>query len=174
MTIIIGDSCIASLVDYIVDCDLLRQANVPVYLWRVGDFASDKLAATLCSYCTLQQVGNWIVDGIVFGLVGDLCALSTLFSMMALHLNAVNGRFVPPKHRAVYLFSSVLFFTFTSGISVTSEQNLVNETIGNLFLILQINVKKVCLCTSEQSEHAFGNVRLSNREFTVVDFFWLS
>jgi hypothetical protein len=170
----IGGSCVASVGDYVVDCDLLRQANVPIDLWRVGDFASDKLAATLFSYRTLQKVQTGVDDGIVVGLVGDLCALSTLFSMMALHLHAVNGKFVPPKHRALYLFSSMLFFTSTSGISVTSKRNLVNETIGNLFLILQSNVKKIRLCTSEQSEHAFGSARLSNREFTVADFCLLS
>jgi putative effector of murein hydrolase LrgA (UPF0299 family) len=161
----IGSSCVTSIGDYVVDCDLLRHVNVPVDLWRVDDFVSDKLAATLFSYCTLQKVGNGIVDGIVVGLVGDICALLTLFLMMALHLHAVNGKFIPPKHRTLYLFSSMLFFISTSGISVTSKQNWVNETIGNLFLILQKNVKKIHLCTSEQPEHAFGNARLSNQEF---------
>ena len=93
----IGGSCVASIGEYVVDCYLLSKANVP--LWRVGDFASDKLEATLFSYHTLQKVGDGIDDGIVVGLVGDLCSLSTLFSMMALHLHAVNGKFVPPKHR---------------------------------------------------------------------------
>ncbi len=55
-----------------------------------------------------------------------------------------------------------------------SKQNLVHETIGNLFLILQRNVKKIRHCTSEPSEHTFGNCRLCNREFTVGDFCLIS
>ncbi len=64
----------------------------------------------------------------------------------------------------------MLFFTSTSGISMTSKRNIVSETIGNLFLILQKNIKKVRHCTSETSEHVFGNMRMGNREFSVGDF----
>jgi len=55
-----------------------------------------------------------------------------------------------------------------------SKRNLAHETIGNLFLILQRNVKKIRHCTSEPSEHTFGNCRLCNREFTVGDFCLIS
>ena len=51
----IGGLCVASVGDYVVDCDLLQQANVPIEPWRVDDFASDKLAETLFSYRTLQR-----------------------------------------------------------------------------------------------------------------------
>ncbi len=105
----IGGSGIASVGEYVVDCDLLRQAKVPIDLWRVSDFASDKFAASFFSYCTLQRVSEGIDNGTVVGLGGDVCALSALFSMMSLHLHAVSGKFVPPKHRALYLFSSMLF-----------------------------------------------------------------
>jgi hypothetical protein len=53
-----GGSCVASIGEYVVDCDLLWKANVPDDLWRVGDFASDKLVATLfhivpCRRCVM-------------------------------------------------------------------------------------------------------------------------
>ncbi len=47
---------------------------------------------------------------------------------------------------------------------------MVSETIGNLFLPLQKNIKKVRHCTSEPSEHTFGNMRMDNREFSIGDF----
>ena len=34
----IGGSSIASVGNYVVDCDLLRQAQVPIDLWQVSDF----------------------------------------------------------------------------------------------------------------------------------------
>ena len=84
--------------DYVVGCNFLQQANVHVDLWRVGDFASDNLEATLLSYHTLQKVGHGIDDAIVVRLVSNLCALLILFSMMTLHFHAVNCKLMPPKH----------------------------------------------------------------------------
>lgn len=66
--------------EYFVDCDLLQQANVPIDWYRVGEFASCKLSATLFSYHTLQKVGNGIEYGIVFRLVGSLSSLLTFFN----------------------------------------------------------------------------------------------
>ena len=46
---------------------------------------------------------------------------------------------------------------------------MVSETIANLCLTLQMNIANHH-CTSEPSEHGFGNTRKSNHEFTVADF----
>ena len=47
---LIGGSSVATVENYIVDCDLLQLSGVVTDLWRVCDFASDKLAATLFPY----------------------------------------------------------------------------------------------------------------------------
>lgn len=135
---------------------------------RIGDFASDKLAATLFSYLTLPQVSNGINDGIVVGLVGDLYALLTLFSILSLHLHAINGKCVPPKHGALYLFFSMLFFTSASEIRATSKQNLVNEKIGNHFLILQKMVKKWAFAQVRNQSMHLGMLDCPTK--TVADF----
>jgi hypothetical protein len=167
---LIGGSCVAFIGEHIIDCDLLRQAGVTKDLWRVRDYASDKLTATLFSYKTLKNLAIGMKDEKCVGLIGDACALAASFCMMSLHLHSVNGTLLPAKHRALYLFTSMIFFTSTSGVSMTSKRNLVSETIGNLFLSLQKNIKKVHHCTSEPSEHTFGNMRMDNREFSIGDF----
>ena len=50
---LIGGSCIATVGNYVVDCELLPLSGL---LWRVYDFASDKLAATLFSYRFLKKL----------------------------------------------------------------------------------------------------------------------
>jgi hypothetical protein len=167
---LIGGSCIGSIGNYVIDSDLLRQSGVGKDLWMIRDFASDKLAAELFSYLRLKKLGQGIENGHVTGLIGDVGALATVFCMMRLHLHSVNGGGVPPKHRSLYLYSLKLFFTSFSGISMTPKRNMVSETIANLFLTLRVNVKKISHCTSEPSEHGSGNMRKSNRGFTVADF----
>ena len=124
----------------------------------------------MSTYKTLKVLAIGIKDEKCAGLIGDACALAAAFCIMALHLHSVNCTLVPAKHRALYLFTSMKFFTSTSGVSMTSKGNVVSETIGNLFLSLKRNIKKVCHCTSEPSEHTFGNMRMDNGEFSIGDF----
>jgi hypothetical protein len=91
----------------------------------------------------LKKLAVGIEEGNAVGLLGDACAPALSFTMMSLHLHAVNGSHIPAKHRALYLYSSMLFFTSTSGISMTSKWNAVAEKIANLLLILQSSIKKV-------------------------------
>jgi len=90
-------------------------------LWRIRDFASDKLAAELSSYPTLKKLGQRIKNGHATGLIGDVGALATAFCMMRHYFHSVNGGGVPPKHQYLYLYSLMLFFTSLSGISMTPK-----------------------------------------------------
>ena len=102
---LIGGSSVTMIGEHIIDCDLLRQAGVSKDLWRVCDYASDKLTASLFSYRTLKNLAVGIDDGKCVGLIGDACALTASFCMLALHLHSVNGTLVPAKHRALFLYT---------------------------------------------------------------------
>ena len=52
---LIGGSCIQSIGNYVIDSDLLQQSGVGKDLWRIRDFASNKLAAELFSNSTLKK-----------------------------------------------------------------------------------------------------------------------
>lgn len=39
----IGGSCVAWIGNHVIDCDLLQQAGLGKDLWRIRDFAPDKL-----------------------------------------------------------------------------------------------------------------------------------
>ena len=89
---------------------------------------------------------------------------------LRLHLYAVNCQSVPAKHRALYLWISMLWFTSLSGVNITPKRNLVSETIANIFLVLRADVSKCRYCTSEPAEHGFGNIRRICQEFSCSDF----
>ena len=93
----------------------------------------------------------------------------TLF-FMRLHLYAVNGKGVPAKHRAVYLWCSILWLTSIYGASLITKRNIVAETIAFMFLVLCSDITKPRHCTSEPCEHTFGMLRIMVREFSCLDF----
>ena len=60
---LIAGSCVARIGKHIIDCDLLRQAEVVKDLWRVWDYASDKLTASLFSHKSLKKLVVGIKEG---------------------------------------------------------------------------------------------------------------
>ena len=50
--LIIGGSCVVVLGNYVIDPEMLRLADVPKEIWRVKDWASDRVALELCSLNT--------------------------------------------------------------------------------------------------------------------------
>ena len=91
-----------------IDTDILRHAKTPTPNFRVVDFASDKRSETLLSYETLKMVVDTLQEGQATDHVQDSGALACVFSFMRLHLHAVNGRFVPAKHRALFVWMSMI------------------------------------------------------------------
>lgn len=54
----ISRACVASIEDYVVDCDLLQKVNVPIDLWRVMALPLKILQQIVfISYCT--EGGSW-------------------------------------------------------------------------------------------------------------------
>ena len=78
--------------------------------------------------------------------------LHTLFFIW-LHLHAVNGLDVSARHRAVYLWCSMIWLTSLSSVSVITERNVVSEVITFFFLCLCSDFIKPRAGTSESSEH---------------------
>ena len=169
-----GGSCAPTIGELVVDSDLLRQAEVPEELLKWKDFSSDKLAEDFFSFKTLKKLVDGIESGLVDGLSGDAGALACTLFFMRLHLHAVNGLGVPARHRALYLWLSMIWFTTLSGVDITPKRNIVSETISNVFLALRSDVIKLHSCTSEPAEHGFGNIRKIFREFDCADFCSLS
>ena len=57
-----------------------------------------------------------------------------------------------------------------SGVSVVTKRNLISEAIPFVFIVLQADVTKLGLATSEPAEHIFGMSRRDVGEFTTLDF----
>ena len=74
------------------------------------------------------------------------------------------------RHRAVYLWCSMVWLTSICGASVITKRNIVNETIAFIFLVLRSDVPNPRYCTSEPAEHTFGLLRTMIREFTTLEF----
>ena len=157
---IIGGYFIPEIGNLVVDTDILRKSVVSADLINIKEFVSYKLVEDLCSYKTLKKLSDGVNNGATEGLIEDACALSCTIFFVKLHLNYVNGLIVPAKHRALYLWTSMIWFTTLGGLIIIPKRNLVSETISNIFLVLRYDVLKCCICTSDPAEHSFGNMRI--------------
>ena len=150
--------------------DLLLQADVSKELICPKDFASDKKVEQLFSYDTLHKVAHSVDNGEATGYRSDFACLLVTFLFSKLHLHAVNAKNVPAKHRAYYLCITFLYFLSIDGINIITKRNMILESIANIFLCMRSDISKVRHCTSEISEHMFGNIRQEYREFTCSEF----
>ena len=97
-----------------------------------------------------------------------IIALSFLF--VRLYLYAVNGKQVPVKNFAVYVWSTVLLLTYLSGVSDITKRNITEGAGSFVFLVLMRYTNKPGLATREGSEHTFGIIRTIIQEFTPMEF----
>jgi len=140
---VIGGQALVSVGTWVCDLDLLLQSGVSQKLIRIKDFASDKLVDDLCSHKVLKRVMDAIDERTATGNDEDAAALLCTLFFMKLHLAAVNGRHVPAKHPALFLWTSMVWLTTLSGVHITLKRNLVSETIANMFLVLRLDVSKL-------------------------------
>ena len=153
-----------------MDVNLLIQTGTPQELIAPKDFTLDKKVEQPLSFDTIERVCNNVDFGVAKSIIKDYIALLLVFMFSKLHLHTVNALNVPSKHRAYYLCISMMFFVTIQGINPVSKRNMVLESICNIFLCLQSDIKKVCYCTSKLCEYMFGNIRQKTREFTCSDF----
>jgi len=103
-----GGSCCPTIGELVVDTDMMRQAGVREEEYRLKDFACDKLCQDFFSFKNVKKVFDGLMSGQVEGLTEDAGALSCTLFFMRLHLHAVNGLAVPARHRALYLWMSMI------------------------------------------------------------------
>ena len=153
---------------FMIDLYTLR-AHVSIDIWLPGDFASDLLVLHLTSYSTIQRLSE-ADTSLGSTSTGDKGVMGLTLFFMRIHLYAVNGKGVQARHRAVYLWCSMLWLTSISGASIITKRNIVAETIAFIFLVLRSDITKPRHCTSEACEHMFGCLRTMVREFSCLDF----
>ena len=61
--------------------------------------------------------------------------------------------------RAVYIWSAIILLISISGVAVITKRNLISEAVPFVFIVLQADVTKPGLATSESAEHIFGMCR---------------
>ena len=157
----------ASLGRHVLDTYLLRLAKISVSMYRPDDFASDRLLLDLVSFQTINKIA--VVDDCSVS-AEDQGALALVFLAVRMSVYAVNGKGIPASHRAVYIWSAVILLTSMSGVAVITKKNLISEAVPFVFIVLQADVTKPGLATSESAEHIFGMCRTIIREFTTMEF----
>lgn len=116
------------------------------------------------------KVAEAMKNGKVHAEDGDVGVLVVTLFMMRIRSHAVNGKNVPSQHRALFLWSAMIWITTLDGICQTTKRNLVAETISLMFIVMRGDITKPCYCTSEPGEHVFGDVRMNVREFSASQF----
>ena len=83
---------------------------------------------------------------------------------------AVNARMAEWGERAVFTWSSMLWYTSfhkSGSTMLTNMRNMVLESIAVLFLVTRSDVSQPRRATSEPNEHTYGTLRQNQREFGV-------
>lgn len=92
-------------------------------------------------------------------------ALAAALFFMHLHLHSVDGDDAPAKYQALYLWISILWLMLLTGVCITTQRNILAETISFAFMVLSIDVKKPRLLISIPAEHHFGTTHVKKHEW---------
>ena len=122
-----GGSSALHFGNLVVKSDAYRQSGLNSELCRVKEFSSGAKVMAVCSYPTQKIIADDIQDGRYETTVEDAGVLACAFIFMILHLYAVNVKDVPAKHRALYLWISMIFFFSMGGVNITTIHNVVSE-----------------------------------------------
>ena len=166
----IGGSSPAVFGCFVFDPWLLKLAKISQKLWRVEDYASDAIVLRLASAETVQKLV--LLEGSETSNVdpGNLAVVAVSLVFMRLRSYAVNARNVDWKERAVYSWSTFLWFSsfHTPGSTmITNKRNMLLETVAFLFLVTREDVSQTRRTTSECNEHYYGLWRMIQREFNM-------
>jgi hypothetical protein len=166
---VIGGSSPAILGRYCFNPWLLKVAGVAKELYRIDDFASDALPMRLASERTIGKIIEYGSED-----VGNSAVTVLSLAFMRLRSFAVNSRTTGWKQRAIYSWSTLLWFTsfqhFVGSTMMANKRNMVLETIGTLFIVTRFDITHLRRCTSECNEHLYGIFRMMLREFNVEQF----
>ena len=145
----------ATIGRYMIDAYLLRNTEVAMDEWRPNNFAADLPVLKLSYFETIHNLSQSSPE---FGSTseGDKGVLALTVFFVRIHLHAVNGKSIPEKHPAVYLWCSMVWLTSISGASMITKINVVAETLSFVFIVMSSDVSKPRYFTSEPVEHFFG------------------
>ena len=66
----------------------------------------------------------------------DNATIELALFFVRLSLYAVNGKQVPARHRAVYVWYAALLLSSLSGVSEITKRNIMEESVPFVFLVL--------------------------------------
>ena len=92
---------------------MLRVASVSNAVWRVSDFASDKLVLELASADTVAKLAN-LLDGTEDS--QTIAVLVSVLLQMRLHLFGVNADGISARVRVTLVWVSMCILTSTQGV----------------------------------------------------------
>ena len=138
-----------------MDVNLLIQTGTPQELIAPKDFTLDKKVEQPLSFDTIERVCNNVDFGVAKSIIKDYIALLLAFMFSKLQLHTVNALNVPSKHRAYYLYVSMMFFVTIQGINPISKRNMywnlhaiysfAYDRILRKFIIAQASFASTCL-----------------------------
>lgn len=166
---ILGLNSAVTIGKYILDIGLFPEAEVETEVYRVKDWASDKVVLRACSLKTCKKIQNVSVKD---ERTRTTLLVSLLFQRF--HIASVQVKeILSYKTRIRMMWSSMIFVLHMDGIHSTTKRNWILGTIGTVFLLMMDDVYDIYLTTTECCEHTFGHARSMIKEFTVRDLCYI-
>jgi len=140
---LIGGSACVTCGTVLINPGLLKAAGVAEGLFRVSDWASNKLVLEIASENTINKLHdlyNTMVGNISENAAMSFAALSISLCLMRVHLYCANAKGLSATTRILGLWVSMIWFTSLDGISIITKRNLVYATVGLVFLISRNDV----------------------------------
>ena len=106
-------------------------------IFRKNYFASDRLLLELVLFESIYKIS--MIDAAPSEYKA-IIALALYFVRLSLY--AVNGKQVPSRHRAVYIWSAALLLTSLIGVSEITKRNIMAEAVPFVFLVLMEYINK--------------------------------
>ena len=107
------------------------------------DFLLDKKSKSFFLFGIASKVSLVVLSSKAIEKIDDYRVLLFTFLISKLHLHTINSTYVLAKHRLVYIITTMLFFISIDRISSISKRNMILESISNIFLILNKDIKKI-------------------------------
>lgn len=107
-------------------------ANIGIYFWMIGDYASDLLVLKLAPSSIVESLCNITAKEEDSLHITILCL--SLYSMM-LKLYAINSNKLDMIHRIPFLWSFMIWMISASNIYVVTKRNIVVSVIGIVLMI---------------------------------------
>ena len=102
-----------------LDTYIFCLAKIAMGIFRPNDFASDRLLLELVLFESIHKI-EMVYDAPY----EDKAIIAIALFFVRLSLYAVNGKKVPARHRALYVWSAALLLTSLSGVSKITKRSI--------------------------------------------------